>query len=166
MRVLAIDPSLSSLGYCIFEDGLLYDFGVIQPLNKADEQHIKLYQLANRLQQIIDEENIDKVVLEGLSFGSISSSVRILGAIYFQILILCHINNLEWEEFAPTAVKKSATGSGKAKKPDMWKALPEKLQQKIEVEFKAKNSGKFDICDSFHLGKYYYEKFKGGNYVG
>ena len=27
-----------------------------------------------------------------------------------------------------------------------------------EVEFKAKNSGKFDICDSFHLGKYYYEK--------
>lgn len=157
MRVLAIDPSLSSLGYCIFEGGLLYDFGVIQPLNKNDEQHIKLYQLTNRLQQIIDEENIDKVVLEGLSFGSISTSVRILGAIYFQILILCHINNLEWEEFAPTSVKKSATGSGKAKKPDMWKALPDKIQQKFESRYKTISSGKYDIADAYHIGNLYYK---------
>ena len=157
MRVLAIDPSLSSLGYCIFEDGLLYDFGVIQPLNKNDEQHIKLYQLTNRLQQILDEENIDKVVLEGLSFGSISTSVRILGAIYFQILILCHINNLEWEEFAPTSVKKSATGNGKAKKPAMWKALPDKIQQKFESRYKTISSGKYDIADAYHIGNLYYK---------
>lgn len=157
MRVLAIDPSLSSLGYCIFEDGLLYDFGAIQPLNKNDEQHIKLYQLTNRLQQIIDEENIDKIVLEGMSFGSISTSVRILAAIYFQILILCHINNLEWEEFAPTSVKKSATGSGKAKKSDMWKALPDKIQQKFESRYKTISSGKYDIADAYHIGNLYYK---------
>ena len=75
----------------------------------------------------------------------------------FQILILCHINNLEWEEFAPTSVKKSATGSGKAKKPDMWKALPDKIQQKFESRYKTISSGKYDIADAYHIGNLYYK---------
>ena len=155
MRVLAIDPSLNSLGYCIFEDGVLYDFGVIQPKDKSEEQHIKIYKLTQELSHIIDEENINEVVVEGMSMGSISTSVRVLGAIYFQILILCHINGLEWEELSPTTVKKFATGSGKAKKPDMWNALPDKIKQKIEARFKTIASGRLDICDAYHIGMLY-----------
>jgi crossover junction endodeoxyribonuclease RuvC len=156
MRVLAIDPSLNSLGYCIFEDGLLYDFGAVQ-VSKGLEQHIKIYNISNILQNIIDTENIDKIVLEGMSFGSISTSVRPLAGVYYQILILAYINNLEWEEIAPTSVKKFATGSGKAKKPDMWKALPDKIKDKIEVQYKTIASGKHDICDAYHIGMLFYK---------
>ena len=165
MRVLSIDQSLNSTGYCIWDNGLLYDFGVIKP-PKELEQHIKLFHTITELERIIKEENISTIVLEGLSFASSSISVRILGAVYFNILILAYRFDIVWEEVTPTSLKKFATGNGKAFKEDMWKVLPEKVQQKIEVEFKAKNSGKFDICDSFHLGKYYYEKIKGENYVG
>ena len=77
MKILSIDQSLNSTGYCIWDNGLLYDFGVIKP-PKDLEQHIKLFHTIAELERIIKEENISTIILEGLSFASSSISVRIL----------------------------------------------------------------------------------------
>jgi Holliday junction resolvasome RuvABC endonuclease subunit len=158
-KILSIDPSLNSLGYCIFEDGVLYDFGVLAHSKDLD-QYIRIHHILEDIEKIIKEEDITQVVIEGLSYNSISISVRVLGAIYFSILIICYKYGIEWDEITPLQVKKFATGSGKAKKQDMWKALSENVQQKIEQKYKTVSSGKYDICDAYWIGEMYLENIK------
>lgn len=154
MKILSIDQSLNSSGICIWEDGLLIDFKAIQP-SKGLDQHIRLSLLLDEVEQLILEEKIEYLVLEGMSFSSSGISLRVLGAVYYSLLILCYKHGIEFQEIPPTTLKKFATGSGKAKKKDMWDNLPEEIKSKIESKNKTIKSGKHDICDSYWLGVFY-----------
>ena len=151
-RVLSIDQSLNSTGWCLWHNGELIDFGVISQ-SPETPQYIRVYSLTLELDKIAKENMVDKIVIEGLSYGSISTSVRVLGAIYFQIQILAHTNNIKFEEHSPNSVKKFATGLGKAPKKAMWEALPAEVQRKILVRFKTIKSGRHDICDAYWIYK-------------
>ena len=164
MKVLSIDPSYSNCGVVVWEDGLLYDYFVIQT-SKASEEVVRLAHIIDILKKVIKEENIEEVIVEGLSFGSVSTSVRGLAGLFYSIQLLCHYSNIPFYEVPPTSVKKFATGSGRADKKDMKKALPDNIAEKFEKTHKTIVSGLYDLVDAYFIGKYYYEKIKGENYV-
>lgn len=154
IRILSIDQSLTHCAWIVWEDNLIYDYGVISTTN-IDKDHIRIMKIIEQLNNIILDNNVEVVVLESLSFGSISTSVRVLAGLYYNILILSEINNLEYQDLTPTSIKKFATGSGKAKKQDMWKALPDNIKTKFEKTHKTIASGKYDLADAYHIGNMY-----------
>ena len=159
MKIISIDQSLTNCAYVVWEEGLVYDFGVLHTTNK-DKEAIRLIYLIDNLAKIIKEENIEVITLEGLSLGSISNSVRVLAGLFYSIQILGERLGVPVIEFSPKTVKKFATGSGNAKKPDMWKALPEKVQDKFTGKVKTLSSGKYDLADAYFIGKLYLENYK------
>ena len=150
MKLLSLDQSFSATAWCLFEDTVLIDFGVIKS-DKTKDKHIRIHEIVQELKPLIQDS--DLVVLEGLSFGSISTSARDLAGLYYGILVECYVQDIDYEELAPTTIKKFATGSGKAKKPDMWTALPEKIQEKFIRKYKTIDSGKYDLADAYHIGQ-------------
>lgn len=159
MRILSIDQSLTNCAYIIWEDGLVYDFGVLHTTNK-DKEAVRIMYLIDNLAKIIKEENIEVIILEGLSLGSISNSVRVLAGLFYSIQILGERLGVPVIEFSPKTIKKFATGSGKAKKPEMWSALPQKIQEKFTDKVKTISSGKYDLADAYFIGKFYLENYK------
>lgn len=159
MKILSIDQSLTNCAYIIWEDGLVYDFGVLHTINK-DKEAIRIMYLIDNLAKIIKEENIEVITLEGLSLGSISNSVRVLAGLFYSIQILGERLGVPVIEFSPKTIKKFATGSGKAKKPEMWGALPQKIQEKFTNKVKTISGGKYDLADAYFIGKFYLENYK------
>ena len=159
MRVLSLDQSLTNAGIVIWEDGLVYDFTVLHS-DKSEEDHLRIMYIVDNIEAICKEENIDVISLESLSFGSISTSVRVLAGLYYAIRIMAERLDIECKDFTPKSVKKFATGSGNAKKPDMWKALPENIKTKFENKVKTISAGKYDLADAYFIGKIYLENYK------
>lgn len=157
-RVISLDPSLTHCAWIVWEDGLIYDYGVLKTTN-IDKEHIRIMSIVEKLQSIIVENNVIFLVLEGMSYGSISSSVRPLAGLYYSILIMAELNGIDFLDFPPTSVKKFATNSGKAKKQDMYKALPENIKAKFEKTHKTISSGRFDLADAYWVGRIYLENY-------
>jgi Holliday junction resolvasome RuvABC endonuclease subunit len=152
-RIISIDQSYSATGYSIWEGDKLYDFGVISS-NKEDATHIRIKYIIDRLRNIIQDEDITHLVLEGLSLGGVSNSSRSLGALFYCIQILCDDLGIPFEDIPPKTVKKIWTGNGNSSKKDMEKACPEDLLKKIEASpFKTISKGRRDIIDSFAIYK-------------
>ena len=159
MRTLSIDPSLTNCGVVVWEDGLIYDFFSIQT-DKALGEVGRIRFIIDSLKKTFLEEQIEEVTIESLSLGSISNSVRVLAGLYYSIKLLCEYYEIPCSEVTPLQLKKFATGSGKAKKTDMWKALPENIKSKIESKNKTISSGKYDICDAYWLGRFHLQNLK------
>lgn len=157
-RVISIDQSLSNCAWVVWEDGLIYDYGVIKTTN-IDQDHIRIMQITEQLRDIIIENNVSTLILESLSFGSISTSVRVLAGLYYSILIMNELEGNSFIDFTPSSIKKFATGSGKAKKPDMWKALPENIKDKFMKTHKTIASGRLDLTDAYWIGRMYLENY-------
>ena len=54
MKVLSIDPSYSNCGVVVWEDGLLYDYFVIQT-SKVSEEVVRLAHIIDTLKKVIKE---------------------------------------------------------------------------------------------------------------
>ena len=158
MRVLAIDQSFTNCAYSIWECDKLYDFGVISS-DKEQPIHLRIKFIIKELRQIIQEEQINFVVLEGLRMGGIPSvSARSLAALFYCIELLCEDEGISFENIPPKSVKKVWTGSGNASKKDMEEATPDYLLNKIMLsKYKTISGGRRDLVDSFAIYKSYCE---------
>ena len=154
MKVLSIDQSFSNCGVIVWENGLIYDYFVIQT-NKESDDVVRLAHIVDSLAETIKQESIEEVVIEGLSMGSVSTSARTLAGLFYSIKLLCFYHNITFYEVPPTSVKKFATGSGRADKKAMWKALPNNIADKFEKSHKTISSGRYDLTDAYFIGKYY-----------
>ena len=153
MKILSLDQSLTHTAWVVWEDGVIDDFGVLSSTKEYDT-HVRILELLNAINYLLETYNIELLVLEGLSFGSISISVRPLAGLYYGILIECFKKSILWEEVTPSAVKKFATGSGRAKKKDMWEAVPASIKVKFEKQYKTIASGKYDLADAYFIGAF------------
>lgn len=96
------------------------------------------------------------LVLEGLPFGNLpGNSGKNLAGLQFVIITKWRAVQGEGRDFivAPTALKKFATGSGKAAKDDMVYALPTDIQSEVRAQPKSK--GRHDLADAWWLSEYY-----------
>jgi Holliday junction resolvasome RuvABC endonuclease subunit len=61
---------------------------------------------------------------------------------------------------APNAVKKLATGNGKAKKQELYEALPESTQKAFDELGVKKTTGRYDLTDAYWIAMAIKEKHK------
>lgn len=114
MNVLAFDLSLTATGVA-HPDGTVDTLG---PPFTTDEP-------AERLGWIRDQvmvralAGVDLVVLEGFSYGSKGSSIDQIYGLGWMIRLSLRDHGVEYVTVPPSSVKKYATGTGQAKKPDM-----------------------------------------------
>lgn len=159
MKVLSIDQSFTATAWSIWENDKLYDFSVISS-SKDQSIPLRLKYILEELRKVIIENDIDQVVLEGLSLGGVSHSSRSLGALFYCIQLLCIDLDLPCEEIPPKSVKKIWSGSGNSSKVDMEKSCPEYLVKVIESSpFKTINKGRRDLIDSFAIYKSWVELY-------
>ena len=93
------------------------------------------------------------VVIEGLSFGSVSSSTRDLASLQAFIIHTLKAGGYQVELVPPTTLKKFATGIGRFKgKEPMFEALPEEIQAIYQQYPKTK--GRYDLTDAYWLSKW------------
>lgn len=65
MKILALDQASRISGWAIFEDNKLIEYGKID-LKSDDDIGIRLFQLRDKVLKLIQENNIEKVILEDI----------------------------------------------------------------------------------------------------
>jgi hypothetical protein len=168
MNILTLDQSFSKCGYCHNKQ-----LGVFYPSGNDETEKMK------SILKFIEDKSPEVVVVEGLSFGSVSTSVRMLGYLFFRLKEWCYDNKAEFNEVSPMTLKK-CSGKGSLKKWMLFQNAPEEDQKKMllvalegqtdkkklnmlerhkELEKNAKyfetSTCLFDVCDSYWLDRYY-----------
>ena len=114
MKVIGIDPGVTATGYGILEDGKCTCLGTIRPTKK--ESHSKIFEICSNLKELILKNNPDCAALEKAFYcKNIQSLIRtseLRGAIILTLLE----NGLQITEYAPTQIKLTTTGNGRASK--------------------------------------------------
>jgi len=168
MNILTLDQSFSKCGYCHNKQ-----LGVFYPEGSDEVSKMK------SILEFLDEKSPNVIVVEGLSFGSVSTSVRMLGYLFFRIKEWCHDNKAEFHEVSPMTLKKCG-GRGNLKKFELFQNAPEEAQKEMllvalhgqtdkkklnmmerfkDLEKNAKyfetSTCLFDVNDSYWLDRYY-----------
>lgn len=154
--ILGIDQSMACSGLVILDDEKMIHHEVFKTSKDDGSIFVRFNMISNKLIDMILKYNIDKVNIEGLPFGRIPGNASrdlaaLQGVIISKILEQC---NIECKIIPPTAVKKFATESGKAKKEDMVKALPEDIRQRFIDSNLKKSTGLYDATDAYFIGLY------------
>lgn len=118
---------------------------------KEKHKSINIYNILQRLKQIITEYPVDAVCIEGISFGSRGSVVDLAGLNYaIRMLAICE--GIDYLIIAsPTQNKKFATGNGSADKDQMisaWKKIDSSLNN-VPSSLKID-----DLADAYFLARY------------
>jgi Holliday junction resolvasome RuvABC endonuclease subunit len=180
--IIGIDYSLTSPAICINIDGDLMFYYLTnkkkwigkQSENIIGYEHeewtdpIKRFKnissfvfqvLGKHISPKIGYRSIDKIFIEGYSFGSKGRGV-------FQIAENCGIlkyrlmeMNLKYETVVPSVVKKGATGKGNADKDKMYEAFVKETKIDLKKIFDTDKVGNpiSDIVDSYYIQKVGYE---------
>ena len=180
--IIGIDYSLTSPAVCINIDGDLIFYYLTnkkkwigkQSENIIGYEHeewtdpIKRFKnissfvfqvLGKHISPKIGYRSIDKIFIEGYSFGSKGRGV-------FQIAENCGIlkyrlmeMNLKYETVVPSVVKKGATGKGNADKDKMYEAFVKETKIDLKKIFDTDKVGNpiSDIVDSYYIQKVGYE---------
>lgn len=155
MRYLGIDQSYSSTGICVAENGQLIHSTTYKTA-KEDDIFQRAWNISEKLVAIIKEYGVDFVSIEGLAFGSANANAtRDLAGL--QYLIVCKIRivlGIPVLITAPTALKKFATGAGKASKKEMISSLPPEIEETFRSQGFKLTTGLADLADAWHLAQF------------
>ena len=163
MIVLGIDQSYNSTGIVVLDvevsDNIIYS-GKYKS-NPEFNRFGQAYEIAMHISNVVDTFKPDIVAIEGLAFGMKGNVTRDLGGLQF--VIVSHLQEVKKQPvkiMAPLTVKKYATGSGRAKKEEMIKALPKHaLNNFLKLGVK-KTTGLADLADSYWIALTAHNKYK------
>ncbi len=160
--VIGIDPSITSLGIVVLnQEGELVYFSKITSVLPKTYLEDRLIDIDESVTKVVTEFQPTAVGIEGLSYGSVSSSTRDLAQLYGVLSTRIRRDfDIYAKVYAPTSVKKFATGSGKADKKDMFNILPADLQELFSSKYK-KTTGLYDITDAYHIAQITLKDIKG-----
>lgn len=155
MITLGIDQSFTSTGYCLLIDNNVDIFGIVKSV-KDDDIHTRCLYICSELLKLVENNNVDKLVIEGLAFGMTGSSTRDLAGLQFAILTLIkfHYPEIEISIISPKSLKLFATQDGKAKKKLMIESLPIEVLNKFKDSGLKISTGLTDVTDAYWLTKY------------
>jgi len=156
MNILGIDPSLNATGVVIlnFIDDNEKDFEIVKSdLIKCTPKMGDLGRLSfinDQIINIISDNEIENIAMEGLSFGARGRAMLQLAGLNYILQLSFKKLDVNYEIIPPTVMKKFVVGKGNAPKDQvMLKAF-----RKWKVDFDDNN-----ICDAFCHAMYYRHYF-------
>ena len=125
MRVIGIDPGLGRVGYGIIDiinrKKFLIDCGVIET-KKSKKEEERLYEIFNDLNTLLDHWKPDMAAVEKFFFYRSSTTISVVQARGVIMMALAS-KKIKVSEFAPSQVKLTIAGSGKASKKEILAAV-------------------------------------------
>lgn len=162
MRFLGIDQSFTSTGIVVLDDyDNLVHHEVITTEKYDDSLQIfqRMITISTQIIDIIKNHDVKSIAIEGLSFMSRGDATRNLAGLQ-GVLVSSIIQKYPSDSVtivAPPTLKKYATGSGKAKKEDVFNELPTDIKElfgKIPIA-----KGRYDLSDAYWLASYAATKY-------
>ena len=181
MIVMGIDPSINCTGICIydtehntniyymivgkatkkmleFNNKYIHIYDYKKELFKNEEYYVKearktknIYNICKYIQHIINLYKPSIVYMEGVSYGSTSSSAIVdLSGLNYCIRAVLLTNDIHFKILSPTSVKKFAVGNGGVEKDVMiasWKKLDKNISDITKIKLD-------DLADSFFIAHY------------
>ena len=123
MIVLAIDPSTTSTGWCIYNTELDYaeDYGKIQPQVKDPIKRIMI--IRNETKELMRLWKPELVVIEDLSVTRNAKTTKLLAGLQVELEILCVHNNLLYYLVRPAEWRKVVGIKGRDRKTQKKNAI-------------------------------------------
>ena len=135
---MGVDPGTNVMGYAIIEVKgkkiALVEMGVVS-MGKYDSHQMKLKQIFERLQAIIDRHQPEQMAIEAPFFGKNVQSMLKLGRAQGVAIAAAMTKGLEMAEYSPKSIKKSVTGNGNAAKEQVAAMLENILGQKLDTKY-------------------------------
>ena len=125
VRIIGIDPGLGRVGYGIIEvqneKKILLDCGVIET-DKNKKEEDRLYEIYNDLNMLIDHWKPEIASVEKFFFYRSSTTISVVQARGVIMMVLAS-KKIKVSEYAPSQVKLTIAGSGKASKKEVIEAV-------------------------------------------
>ena len=125
MRIIGIDPGLGRVGYGIIEienkKKRFLDCGVIET-NKNKKEGDRLYEIFSDLNTLIDLWKPNIAAVERFFFYRSSTTISVVQARGVIMMVLAS-KKIRVSEYAPSQVKLTIAGSGKASKKEVIEAV-------------------------------------------
>jgi Holliday junction resolvasome RuvABC endonuclease subunit len=137
VNLLALDLSLVSTGFCSDKK-----MGIIATAEKGPK---RLDLISSAISDIVKEEEIGVVVIEGYSFASRSGQAFSIGELGGVVRTTLYRMGIPFIEIPPTCRAKFATGKGNASKNEVVSSI----SAKTGIIFR--NPGADDQCDAWIL---------------
>ena len=132
MKIIGIDPGLGRVGYGIIEiqneNKKFLDCGVIET-NKNEKEGDRLHEIFNDLNSLIDHWKPDIAAVEKFFFYRSSTTISVVQARGVIMMVLAS-KKIQVSEYAPSQVKLTIAGSGKASKKEVIEAVMYNLNLK------------------------------------
>ncbi len=138
MRVLAVDPGYDRCGLAVLDapsvgsEILLYSTCV--QTNKKDSYYLRLKQILDKANQLINKHKPSHLAIEKLFFNSNQKTASQVSEVRGAFIYLAIKENLEILEFTPLQIKLAVAGNGRADKKAIYDILPKLID--IEKEIK------------------------------
>jgi Holliday junction resolvasome RuvABC endonuclease subunit len=137
VNLLALDLSLVSTGFCSDKK-----MGIIATAEKGPK---RLDLISSAISDIVKEEEISVVIIEGYSFASRSGQAFSIGELGGVVRTTLYRMGIPFIEIPPTCRAKFATGKGNASKNEVVSSI----SAKTGIIFR--NPGADDQCDAWIL---------------
>lgn len=145
MEYLGLDLSLTATGLIVINEKEEIIESELISTKSSEEIENRILFISNKVLSIVEKYPGCTIKMEGLSFGSSSSSMLELAALHYYIRISLKLKLLNYEVVPPTVLKKFLTGKGQAKKELMLLYV----FKKYGIEFQDNN-----LCDAYTLSRY------------
>ena len=143
LKVLAIDPGTREMGVALLENGTLIYHGV-KLVTRGRSPHETLQRARAAVVRLLEDLKPDVVVVEKTFIGN-NRSAALLSVLADEIKALAKARKLLYESFAPSSVKKTICGDGRATKEEVAKVIAKRFP-----ELKAYLSQNRKWKDRFH----------------
>ena len=151
--VMGIDPGTNLMGYGIVKveggESRCLLMGVIRP-GKFSDRYAKLRHIFERVTALVEQYSPDEVALEAPFYGNNVQSMLKLGRAQGVAMAAALVRDIPVFEYAPTRVKESITGRGRASKEQVASLLAEIMGLKeVPVELDATDALAVAMCHVF-----------------
>lgn len=120
MIILGIDPGSIICGYGVIESESgrlsLVEYGIIKAKKKEEQYPLRLKEIFNRLQAVIERTLPDETAIESAFFSKNVQSLIKLSQARAVAMLASTLMEIPLIEYSPREVKKSVTGNGNADK--------------------------------------------------
>lgn len=149
MKVLALDQASVTTGYAIFEDDKLIDYGKFTI--EDDDIAVRLVKIRNKVKDLIDNNNIEKVVFEEIQLqNNVVNNVqtfKVLSEVYGVILELVQEKELPYMTVL-AGTWKSFLGIKGAKRQEQKRNAQQFILNTLLIKATQ------DVCDAICIGLY------------